>query len=229
MSLYIDNKLLLWFKINKRSFPWRETREPYLIMIAEFMLHRTKAEQVAPVYKDFINNYPDLKLLANAKKSNIIKVTEHLGLHWRSEHFIESAKYIIKNYEGNFPSEREDLLKIPGIGDYIAGAILTVCFNKKEYVVDSNIARFINRYYGLQLSGEIRRKKIIIEKARCLFDTEQPGRFLFAILDFTAMICKPRKPECDICVLKNDCLSANEGIRENINKEIREETGLQRC
>ncbi|MCP5103879.1 MAG: DNA glycosylase, partial [bacterium] len=132
-------------------------------------------------------------------------VTEHLGLHWRSSHFIKAAKYVIENFNGEFPDNREELLKIPGVGDYVAGAILTVCFNKPEYVVDSNIARFINRFYGLNLNGEIRRKKKIIDLAKELFNTAEPGTFLFAILDFTFRVCKPQKPDCSNCVINQSC------------------------
>lgn len=169
------------------------------------MLHRTKADQVVPVYQEFIKNYPDIDSLANAGAIEINKVTEHLGLHWRSSHFIESARYIDVNYSRELPDDREKLLKIPGVGDYIAGAILTVCFNKPEYVVDSNIARFINRYYNLKLNGEIRRKKKIIELAKNLFNYKNTRNLLFALLDFTASICKPTKPACEICALNKKC------------------------
>ncbi len=200
------DKLIKWYKTNSRSFPWRKKITSYRIMIAEFMLHRTKAEQVVPIYNEFLNKYPDIKLLAEAKQKEIKKVTDHLGLHWRSNHFIKAAKYIINNHNGIFPKKREELLKIPGVGDYVAGAILTVCFKKKEYVIDSNIARFINRYYGLNLSGEIRRKKIIIEKAKNIFNYNNTRKLLFALLDFTALICKPGKPLCENCCVNLECI-----------------------
>jgi len=197
--------VLTWFINNRREFPWRNFSNPYLIMIAEFMLHRTRAEQVVPIYESFIKKYPDVKSLANAKDEEIKKVTEHLGLHWRSAHFIKAAQFVMDNYNGEFPDNRSDLLKIPGIGDYVAGAILTVCYNRPEYVLDSNIARFINRYYGLNLEGEIRRKKKIVELAKNVFDIDEPGTFLFAILDFTFRICKPRNPRCEECPLYETC------------------------
>ncbi len=169
------------------------------------MLHRTRAEQVAPVYEAFIKKYPLINALADADEEEIKTVTQHLGLHWRSAHFIKAAKYVIDNFDGEFPDKREKLLEIPGVGDYVAGAILTVCFNKPVHVVDSNIARFINRFYNLNLNGEIRRKKKIIEKAKELFNTDKPGTFLFAILDFTYKVCKPQKPDCINCVLNSSC------------------------
>ncbi|WP_201328245.1 HhH-GPD family protein [Thermotomaculum hydrothermale] len=174
-------------------------------MIAEFMLHRTRAEQVVPVYNEFTKKYPDVFALVCANSDDIRKVTEHLGLHWRSEHFIKSAKYIVEKHNGELPEDYKDLRKIPGIGEYIAGAILTVCFNKPTPVVDSNIARFINRFYGLNLKGEIRRKKEIVQKAKEIFNHDNPGQLLFAMVDFTALVCKPQKPNCDSCPLKFLC------------------------
>lgn len=192
-----------------RDFLWRHTQDPYRIMIAEFMLHRTKAEQVAPVYYQFLEKYPDVNSLADADLDDVATVTQHLGLHWRAAHFIEACRFIKKEYNGLFPEERDKLLKIPGVGDYVAGAVLTVCFKKREYVIDSNIARFINRYYGLNLSGEIRRKKAILEKAKILFDNQYPDKLLFSILDFTALICKPKNPECKKCCLIELCQFQN--------------------
>ena len=206
---YIRHKLFLWYKKNYRDFPWRHTKDPYRIMIAEFMLHRTKAEQVVPVYLEFIEKYPDIEILARTNFKDIKKVTEHLGLHWRAKHFSEAAKYIIENHNGKFPEDYGKLREIPGAGEYVAGAISIVCFNKPAPVVDSNIARFINRYFGLNLSGEIRRKKKIVELSGKLFEYENPGDLLFAIVDFTSLICKSVKPLCGKCPLKNDCKYIN--------------------
>ena len=197
--------IVKWYRQHGRGSPWRHTKEPYKIMIAEFMLHRTKAEQVVPVYLEFIKKYPDIYSLSVADSDNIKRVTEHLGLHWRSRHFITAAKYIVEKYNGQFPDEYEKLRKIPGVGEYIAGAILTVCFNKPAPVVDSNIARFINRFWNLGLDGEIRRKKQVVKLAGELFNVKDPGKLLFALVDFTSIICKPLKPHCQQCPLKTEC------------------------
>ncbi len=197
--------IFTWYNEHGRDFPWRHTRNPYKIMIAEFMLHRTKAQQVVPVYLEFIKKYPDIRSLASANAEHIKKVTEHLGLHWRSRHFVDAAKYIIERLDGRLPDNYDDLREIPGVGEYIAGAILTICFNKPVPVVDSNIARFINRFYGLRLEGELRRKKEIIKKASELFHHNEPGKLLFALVDFTALICQPGQPKCERCPLRSSC------------------------
>jgi A/G-specific adenine glycosylase len=174
-------------------------------MIAEFMLQRTKAEQVEPVYKRFLKKYPDVTSLSRARINSVSKFTANLGIHWRAKHFIGAAKYIVKNHKSRFPKKREELLKIPGVGDYVAGAIQAVCFNNAEYVIDSNIARFLNRYHGLNLTGEIRRKKIIIKYAKKLFKIKNQREQFFGILDFTALVCKPIIPLCKTCPLRRKC------------------------
>jgi A/G-specific adenine glycosylase len=205
----MKNKILTSWSFFRRDFIWRHKPSPYKIMIAEFMLQRTRAEQVEPVYKKFLQQYPDIKSLSTAKIKSIEKYTASLGLHKRAPNFINSAKYIVSKLNSKFPKTRKELIKIPGVGDYVGGAISAVCFNKADYVIDSNIARLINRYYNLQLTGEIRRKKIIIEKAKKLFKVKDQKTFLFAILDFTALICKPVKPLCLECPIKRSCKYKN--------------------
>ncbi|PIX94410.1 MAG: DNA glycosylase [Ignavibacteria bacterium CG_4_10_14_3_um_filter_37_18] len=197
--------LLNWYKLNNRSFFWRFNILPYKIMIAEFMLQRTKAEQVEPVYKKFLQQYPDIVSLSKARIKSVEKYTSSLGLHKRAPNFMNAAKYIINNFKGEYPKTRKELLTIPGVGDYVAGAIMAVCFNNADYVIDSNIARFINRYAGLNLTGEIRRKKVIVEKAKKIFKVNDQRNFLFALLDFTAVICKPIVPLCNECPLRKKC------------------------
>ena len=201
----LQSKLLQWGEKHYRDYPWRHTRDPYQIMIAEFMLHRTKADQVAPVYTQFIQKYPDVYTLAEADPSEVRQVTEHLGLHWRSGHFIEAAKYVVEHYQGRFPDDDTQLQAIPGVGEYVSSAIITVCYERPHRVVDANIARFINRFFGLHLSGEIRRKKAILELADVLFNVNKPGQLLFAVLDFSAAICRSKNPLHLDCPLRAKC------------------------
>ena len=130
---------------------------------------------------------------------------KHLGIHWRAKHFIESSRFIVNTYSGRIPSNREKLLAIPGVGEYVAGAILTVAFKKPEWVIDSNIARVFNRVHNLGLTGEIRRKPEIIKQAKLFFNVPDPRNLLFAILDFSALICLPIKPKCSTCPLTMLC------------------------
>ncbi|MBP7792608.1 MAG: DNA glycosylase [Candidatus Goldbacteria bacterium] len=201
----VRKKLINWYKKNGRDFPWRHTSDPYKIMIAEFMLHRTRAEQVVPVYNDFIKRFPNVFALSKAKTEVIRRYTETLGLHWRYKHFIKSAKFIVEKCNGNFPDDYKLLSTVPGIGEYISCAISIIAFKKPAPVVDSNIARFVNRYYGLNLDGELRRKIEIVRIAYELFKYKYPDIFLFCIIDFASSICKPRIPLCKNCPVKKGC------------------------
>lgn len=203
----ISQKIIENHHLYKRDFRWRHTKDPYEIMIAEFMLQRTKADQVVPVYVNFLEKYPDIKSLSIADIADVSKIIRPLGLHWRSAHFKKAAEYIIAEYNSNIPYTREELLTIPGVGDYVAGVILAVSFSKKAPIVDSNIARVLNRYFGLELKGEIRRNKRIVEKADELFShcNCEPKEMLFAIIDFSALVCTPLNPKHEICPLKNEC------------------------
>lgn len=124
----IENHSLYYY----RDFIWRHDITPYRILIAEFMLHRTKAEQVEPVYREFLKTYPDIETLAEVTYGEISSVTKNLGLHWRAQHFLDAAVYIRDEWNSVIPDKRKELLTIPGVGDYVAGAILTVCFKKRE-------------------------------------------------------------------------------------------------
>jgi A/G-specific adenine glycosylase len=197
--------ILRSWKQCRRDFPWRHTRDPYKIMVAEFMLQRTRAEQVAPIYVDFIKKYPNIEKLSKARISSVSTFINHLGLRNRSAKFVNAAKYVISQFKGVFPKERQLLLEIPGVGDYVAGAIMTVSYGAQEYVVDSNIARFINRCYGLNLIGELRRKKQIIDIAKQLFNYPNTRDLLFALLDFISFYCQPSKPDHKKCSLNNVC------------------------
>lgn len=199
------NPLLKWHKKYHRDYPWRKDTSPYKIMIAEFMLQRTRADQVVPVYLKFLEKYPDVKSLAKSKITDVEILLKPLGLYWRAAHFKKAAQYILKEHGGKVPSTKSELLKIPGIGDYVAGAILAVSFNKSTAIVDSNIARVINRYYGLGFQGEIRRKKKIVELSSELFEHSGPDKILFALIDFSALVCTPLNPKHCKCPLRKTC------------------------
>lgn len=205
----MQNTLLVNRRKFVRDYPWRNSITPYRIMIAEFMLQRTRADQVAPVYKTFITEFPSIKFLAKARTREVSRYTKHLGIHWRARHFIKSSRFVVREYGGRIPSRRDKLLSIPGVGEYVAGAILTTAFQKREWVIDSNIARFLNRIYGWKLQGEIRRKQRIIVAAKKFFDYKDPRKLLFCLLDFTALICSPSKPHCYECPVRKECKYGN--------------------
>ncbi|MHA1250579.1 MAG: DNA glycosylase [Candidatus Helarchaeota archaeon] len=194
-----------WYKKNKRRYPWRETDNPYHILIAEIMLQRTKADQVVQKYLKFIEKYPKISNLKDVKHEDIEIFFKNLGLYWKIEKIIKMSKYINENLNGKIPNNQKSLLKIPGVGDYIANAILCLAFKKDVSLIDSNIVRFINRFYGIKFKNEGRRDKKIIDKANDILCKKNPKEYNLALLDFTALVCKPKNPKCDICPLNKYC------------------------
>jgi A/G-specific adenine glycosylase len=198
-------RILSWFNKNKRRYPWRETRDPFKVLIAEMMLRRTKADQVKQVYEHLFSEYPDVEALANADEKKLEQILHPLGLKWRTPAFTLAAREVMKKYHGRVPEDREELTALPGVGDYVAGAVLSITYNKKEWIVDSNIVRLFRRYFGVKTTKEGRRDKHVIEMARIYASGRSPREANLAILDFSALICAPVKPGCETCPLKASC------------------------
>lgn len=198
-------KIIDWYKKNGRVYPWRETKDPFRILIAEMMLRRTKADQVATVYEDFLKEYPDIDTLAMAKQEALEKILYPLGLKWRVPAFGAMAREVQEKYQSGIPETREELTSLPGVGEYVAGAVLSIAYGKREWLVDSNIVRIFKRYFGIKTSKEGRRDKHVIEIAKIYASGGDPGRATMGILDITALVCKPGKPDCEKCPLIDRC------------------------
>ena len=152
-----SSKLISWGQENFRSFPWRFTTEPYHILIAEVMLHRTQALQVVPVYTQFLEKYPTLASLAQAKQEEFHEVLYSLGLRWRIDLIMEMVSQIQERFHGQIPEEKSDLLSLSGVSDYVASAVRCFAWNKPETIVDTNTVRVIGRVFNLQIKDSSRR------------------------------------------------------------------------
>jgi A/G-specific adenine glycosylase len=198
-------RIVSWFEHYGREYPWRKTKDPFMVLISEMMLRRTKAEQVVQVYERFVRKFPDVESLAGADIEDLNKILYPLGLRWRNPSFGLMAREVQEKYHSKIPDRREDLLSLPGIGEYVAGAVLSIAFGKNEWLVDSNIVRIFKRYFGVTSSKEGRRDKHIIEIAKDYIMGNEPGKAVMGILDLTSLICKPVKPLCYECTLKETC------------------------
>ncbi len=198
-------KLLRWFNKNERKYPWRDTSDPFRILIAEMMLRRTRADQVKHVYEQLFLEYPDIESLTDAEDEKIEKILYPLGLKWRTQAFSLVAKEIKVKYGSRVPETRDKLRKLPGVGEYVAGAVLSIGYGKKEWMVDSNIVRVFRRYFGVGTSREGRRDKHVIEMAKLYVNCNDPRKANLAILDFSALICASRNPVCKECPIKMEC------------------------
>lgn len=201
--------LLKWFKSNRRSFPWRKAKDPYQVLIAEIMLQRTKANQVAPVYLGFIREFPTIIDLKAATEREIQRYFVRLGLLWRANRVKQMAKVIVERFDGKIPSDRDQLLSIPSIGDYMADAVLAFAFGKDVAVVDSNVCRVVGRVFGIDWKKEARRKPVFRKIPERLLPKSRAKEFNWAIIDLASLICLPRNPKCSECPLRMLCRFAS--------------------
>jgi A/G-specific adenine glycosylase len=208
ISYQISNKLIDWWRIHGRNFPWRNSDDPYLILIAEVMLHRTKASQVEAIFNNFFDKYPNLEALSNAGNMEIIDILRPLGLNWRTKLIIELANEISLVYGGKIPESYQNLIALPGVGDYVASAVRCFAFGFSEITVDTNTSRVISRLFGFVLKGEMRRKKEVREAYKSILDKGRPREFNYALLDLGAAICTPRNRRCSICPISIFCKTA---------------------
>lgn len=209
MCTNVWNKLIAWFDTNGRSFIWRERREPFVVLIAEILLKKTSANVVNQFLPRFLDRYSDVHALNNSKFEELEEALAPLGLSaQRGKQLKSLAQALVQSYGGIIPSERGELLQLPGIGDYTAGAVLSFAYGKPEAIVDTNVARVISRFYGIKPSRcEARRSPEVWERARGLVNQESEcsQRINWALLDLGALICRARRPKCDECPLNGNC------------------------
>jgi len=200
-------KLILdWFKSNKREFSWRTLElSPFQVLIAELMLQKTNASQVENIFPRFIETYPNPESIANVSEYDLATLLQPLGLFNRRARDLKKTSIIILNLKNVVPSEKKDLLNLPGVGDYIANAVLCFAFNKKMPIIDANVGRIMKRIFSFPVKSAPSRDKKLGEKMEDLIPDRYFKEFNYAILDLAALICLPRKPRCEECPLTVIC------------------------
>jgi len=200
----IQTKLLDWFKKNKRDLPWRKTLDPYAIWISEIMLQQTQVATVIPYYEKFLKTFPTVRSLARVNLSKVLKIWEGLGYYSRARNLHQASRIIANHLKGKIPETPKDLLSLPGIGRYSAGAILSIAYNKETPILDGNVKRVLSRLFVV--SGHPKKtEKILWPLSEFLIPKGSPGAFNQALMDLGSMICTPQKPNCLGCPLKNLC------------------------
>ena len=195
-----------WGKRNRRSFPWRKTRDPYHLLIAEFMLLRTQADQVEPVYRKFVSKYPSLEDAVEASHQDIHDILSPLGLSWRADRVYETLQILDKEHDVTVPSERDALVDLPGVSQYIAGAVRCFALGKPEALIDTNTVRITGRLFGLEIKDSSRRTNRFQRLIKELVDPNHPRHYNFSLLDLGAEICTSRNPNCARCPLSEMCV-----------------------
>jgi A/G-specific adenine glycosylase len=182
------------------------TDDPYRILIAEVMLHRTQALQVVPVYEKFLRLYPDLKKLSQAIREDLQQVLHSLGLRWRIDLIYEMASQIMGRFGGKIPEGKSDLMSLPGVSEYIASAVRCFSWDLPERLMDTNTVRVTGRVFGLEIKDSSRRSRRFKDLLLQLIDTKRSRAFNYALLDLADQICSARKPpSCELCPIRLWC------------------------
>lgn len=199
--------LLDWYHAGRRILPWREDATPYHVWVSEIMLQQTRVEAVKPYYDRFMNELPDIAHLANAGEEELLKLWEGLGYYNRVRNLKKAAQIIMEKYDGVMPENYKELLELPGIGSYTAGAISSIAYGKREPAVDGNVLRVLARLKGDDRDiAQPSVRKMVEEEVRLCMSWEEPGDFNQALMELGATVCAPNgAPHCTECPWKNIC------------------------
>ena len=202
----IRMQLAAWYQKNQRTLPWRQTQNPYHIWISEVMLQQTQVNTAIPYFKKFINRFPDMAHLARAREQTVLKRWEGLGYYARARNLHRAVKIVLEDYNGNIPRDIKTFQKLPGVGDYIASAVLSIAFGQPYAVVDGNVKRVLARMFMVDTpvngSGFHKAFKEIADR---MIDSKRPATFNQAMMELGALVCRPKNPLCGQCPLKNGC------------------------
>ena len=207
---FLTKKILNWYDLNKRSLPWRKNvlsaKKQYFTLVSEFMLQQTQVATVIPYFKRFIKEIPNLNSLAKTSDKKLLKLWEGLGYYSRVKNLKKTAQILKKNFQGKLPNNFEDLISLPGIGNYTASAILAIAFNKPYIPLDGNVERVLKRYLFLRENKEIS-KEYLSKKKSILGSSIRSSDYAQALMELGALICKPINPLCSKCPILNKCKS----------------------
>ena len=205
-----SEKLIEWYRVNKRNLPWRLTKQPYKIWVSEIILQQTRIEQGKKYYYAFLEKYPNISELAKTNDEELLKVWEGLGYYSRALNMVKASRVVLNKFQGIFPSNYHDLIKLPGIGDYTASAISSICNNEVQPVVDGNVFRFLSRMFKIDLPIDKLKTKTYFKKLGFkLIDVVNPGDFNQAMMDYGSTVCRPKKFQCHKCLFSSNCKAFN--------------------
>ncbi|MES2377066.1 MAG: A/G-specific adenine glycosylase [Bacteroidota bacterium] len=199
-------ELVKWYNENKRDLPWRHTTNAYIIWLSEVILQQTRVEQGLPYFNRFLEAYPTVSNFAAADETEVLRLWQGLGYYSRGRNMLKTARIVQQEYAGNFPTRYDDLIKLTGIGEYTAAAIASFAANEARAVVDGNVNRVIARYFGInEPINSTTGKKIFQTTAIDLLNKKNPAVHNQAMMEFGAMLCKPKNPGCGICPVRTGC------------------------
>ncbi len=214
--MQIGLQLLEWYDINRRSLPWRGSRDPYVIWISEIIFQQTRIGQGTSYFLRFIERFPDIRSLAEAEEDEVLRLWQGLGYYSRARNLMTTARNIQADYAGQFPSDFKQISELKGIGDYTASCITSICYRMPHAAVDGNVYRVLSRLYAdLTVINSGAGKKRFKALAQSLITPQRPGDFNEAMMDLGAMVCTPRSPLCQECPLSTLCQAFASGTQSS--------------
>ncbi|MBQ9081558.1 MAG: A/G-specific adenine glycosylase [Clostridia bacterium] len=203
--------LLPWFYANKRDLPWRKNKDAYAVWVSEIMLQQTRVEAAKAHYIRFLKELPTVFDLANCDDDKLMKLWEGLGYYSRARNLKKCAQKVVEEYGGVFPQDKKLLEKLPGIGEYTAGAVSSIAFEQKNPAIDGNVLRVCARVEGdFTPIDSVPRKKQLYQKLQSVYPKEA-GDYTQSLMELGALICLPENPKCDICPMQGRCRAQKEG------------------
>jgi len=213
-------RLLGWFARNKRDLPWRRTKDPYAVWLSEIMLQQTQAPTVVRYFERFLTVFPTLEALAQAQQAEVLRLWEGLGYYRRAVQLHEAARKIVRDFGGHFPQTPEELLQLPGIGRYTAGAILSIAFDQRHPILEANTTRLWARLLAYpEPTGTAAAQRLFWQMAEWILPRRQVGQFNQALMELGSTVCLPRRPRCADCPVSRFCLAYQQGLQETIPRQ----------
>jgi len=206
--------LLRWYRLNRRSLPWRETKDPYAIWVSEVMLQQTTVQAVIPYFKKWMTFFPDIPSLAAAPLRKVLKVWQGLGYYQRARNLHAAAKTIMADHGSQIPHAYAELIALPGFGPYTAAAVLSLAFDLPYPVLDANVRRVLMRLTALNKEANTRHDKMLVGCLEPLLPEKNMGSFNQAMMELGALICRPKNPSCLLCPVASSCLAYAKGQQE---------------
>jgi len=202
----IQAKLLQWYKKNRRDLPWRRTKDPYAIWVSEIMLQQTQVSTVIPYYIRFLKTFPTVRHLAKADLAKVLKVWEGLGYYSRARNLHRASLIVSNHFHGKIPDQLNDLLTLPGIGRYTAGAILSIAFNEEAPILDGNVKRVLSRLFAISAAPKDNKtEQFLWHLSGSLVPKDYASSFNQGLMDLGATVCTPKAPQCSKCPLCRLC------------------------
>ncbi|HTQ03309.1 MAG TPA: A/G-specific adenine glycosylase [Polyangiaceae bacterium] len=212
-----ETRLLAWYDRNRRELPWRDTHDPYAVWVSEVMLQQTQVATVLRYFGSWMRRFPTVRALARAPEADVLHAWQGLGYYSRARRLHEGARVVVERHAGELPRAHAELLALPGIGAYSAGAIASIAFGAREPLVDGNVIRVLARRFGLRGDpNKLPLKRALWRLAGELVPARRPGDFNQALMELGATVCTPRAPKCDACPLRAACVARRDGLVERL-------------